>query len=195
MSGAGSVTLQINLAPTDLPHAVHVLPHQLRQWSGQVQEIVFTFDLHRTSHGGRFSEGWEERRAPMEELLDRALSRTRPRPSGDRRLRARDDARRRGEPHGPLRDSDQGHRGEARSTRTSTASIRRATTSCSISTRTSCSGDWPRHGCRRPARCLRTIQTCSHATRSRGRPPPTRRCERNRRPASRTARWRSASRS
>jgi hypothetical protein len=69
MSGAGSVTLQINLAPTDLPHAVHVLPHQLRQWSAQVQEIVFTFDLHRTTHGGRFSEGWEERRAPMEELL------------------------------------------------------------------------------------------------------------------------------
>jgi hypothetical protein len=64
------VTLQISVAPTDLPHAVHTLPHQLRQWSGQVQEILFTFDLHRTTRGGRFGEGWEERRAPMLELLE-----------------------------------------------------------------------------------------------------------------------------
>jgi hypothetical protein len=70
MSAGRSVTLQINVAPTDLPHAVHVLPHQLRQWSDQVQEIVFTFDLHRTAHGGRFGDGWEERYQPMRQLLD-----------------------------------------------------------------------------------------------------------------------------
>lgn len=64
------VTLQINVAPTDLPHAVSILPHQLRQWAGQVQEIIFSFDLHRTTHGGRFGEGWEERREPMRRLLD-----------------------------------------------------------------------------------------------------------------------------
>ena len=63
------VTLQINVAPTDLPHAVHTLPHQLRQFAGQVQEILFTYDLHRTERGGRFAEGWEERRGPMDGLL------------------------------------------------------------------------------------------------------------------------------
>jgi hypothetical protein len=70
MTQAGSVTLQINVAPVDLPHATHILPHQLRQWGGQVQEILFTFDLHRTTRGGHFGEGWEERQAPMRQLLD-----------------------------------------------------------------------------------------------------------------------------
>jgi hypothetical protein len=71
MTHAGPVTLQINVAPVDLPYATHTLPHQLRQWGGQVQEILFTFDLHRTARGGHFGEGWEERRAPMRELLER----------------------------------------------------------------------------------------------------------------------------
>ncbi len=70
MAQTGAVTLQINVAPTDFPHAVHILPHQLRQWGGQVDEILFTFDLHRTVRGGRFGEGWEERLAPMRALLD-----------------------------------------------------------------------------------------------------------------------------
>jgi hypothetical protein len=35
-----------------------------------VDEVLFTFDLHRTSRGGRFGEGWEERRAPMADVLD-----------------------------------------------------------------------------------------------------------------------------
>jgi len=71
MTSASAVTLQINVAPTDLPHAVHTLPHHLRTFSGQVQEILFTYDLHRSEHGGRFAEGWEERRGPMGELLER----------------------------------------------------------------------------------------------------------------------------
>lgn len=75
MAQASPVTLQINVAPTDLPHAVSVLPHQLRQWSGQVQEILFTLDLHRTAHGGRFGEAWEERKGPMEQLLNDLCSR------------------------------------------------------------------------------------------------------------------------
>jgi len=69
MGQAPPVTLQINVAPTDLPHARSVLPHQLRQWAGQVQEVLFTLDLHRTPHGGRFGEAWEKRKGPMEELL------------------------------------------------------------------------------------------------------------------------------
>lgn len=71
MSQAPRVSLQINVAPTDLPHAVWTLPHQLRQWAGQVHEILFTLDLHRTVRGGRFGEGWQERRQPFVELLDR----------------------------------------------------------------------------------------------------------------------------
>lgn len=70
MSRSSQVTLQINVAPTDFPHAVHTLPHQLRSWGAQVHEILFTFDLHRTAHGGRFAEGWEERRVPMQRLLE-----------------------------------------------------------------------------------------------------------------------------
>ena len=70
MTEASPVTLQINVAPTDLPHARHTLPHQLRQWGEQVQEIVFAFDLHRTAHGGRFGEGWDERLGPMQNLLE-----------------------------------------------------------------------------------------------------------------------------
>jgi hypothetical protein len=69
MPRTSSVTLQINVAPTDLPHARSILPHQLRQWGGQVEEILFTLDLHRTPRGGRFAEGWDERREPMLRLL------------------------------------------------------------------------------------------------------------------------------
>lgn len=62
------VTLQINLAPTDLPHAVHILPHQLRQWGGQVDEVLFVLDLHRSL--GKFADGWEERLPGIRRLID-----------------------------------------------------------------------------------------------------------------------------
>jgi hypothetical protein len=62
------VTLQINLAPTDLPTAVHTLPHQLRQWGGQVEEVLFVVDLHRSK--GKFAEGWEERLPGLRRLID-----------------------------------------------------------------------------------------------------------------------------
>ena len=39
------VTLEITVAPRDLRHLEHILPHQLRQWAAQVQEIVCTADL------------------------------------------------------------------------------------------------------------------------------------------------------
>ena len=38
------VSLQISVAPPDLPHARWTLPHQLRQWGGQVDEVVFVLD-------------------------------------------------------------------------------------------------------------------------------------------------------
>ena len=62
------VTLQINLAPNDLPTVVHTLPHQLRQVGGQVDEIDLTLDVHRSSRA-RFAEDWEERRPAMNRFL------------------------------------------------------------------------------------------------------------------------------
>ncbi|XXF78202.1 hypothetical protein P2318_00150 [Myxococcaceae bacterium GXIMD 01537] len=63
-----AVTLQINLAPTDFPHARHILPHQLGQLADSVDEVLLVLDLHR-SQGHRFAAAWEERRPKMEALL------------------------------------------------------------------------------------------------------------------------------
>jgi hypothetical protein len=63
-----AVTLQVSLAPTDYPHARHILPHQLRQWAAQVDEILLVVDLHR-SRSGRFAAAWEERRPLLEQLV------------------------------------------------------------------------------------------------------------------------------
>jgi hypothetical protein len=67
---ANGVTLQINLAPPDVQHAVHVLPHQLRVWGGQVDEVLLTLDALRPS-AGRFSERWDELAPAMDALLAR----------------------------------------------------------------------------------------------------------------------------
>jgi hypothetical protein len=53
------VTLQISLAPPDVVHARQVVPHQVRQWGAQVDEILFTLDTHRIE--GWYPEGWAER--------------------------------------------------------------------------------------------------------------------------------------
>lgn len=50
------VTLQISLAPSDHRLAEHFLPHQIRTWREQVDEILLTVDLHRSS--GRFGDDW-----------------------------------------------------------------------------------------------------------------------------------------
>jgi len=68
MSPRNAVTLQISLAPTDLPHAQQILPHQLRQWGDQVDEVLFVVDLHRSR--GKFAEGWNERLPGLRRLLD-----------------------------------------------------------------------------------------------------------------------------
>lgn len=67
MSASAGVTLQISLAPTDLPHARYIVPHQLRVWAAQVDEILLTLDLHRSR--GRFSAAWAERLPGMRRLL------------------------------------------------------------------------------------------------------------------------------
>jgi hypothetical protein len=61
------VTLQVNLAPGDLPTARHTVPHQLRQWAGQVAEVLFNLDLHRSA--GHTTEAWTERLTEMRALI------------------------------------------------------------------------------------------------------------------------------
>lgn len=68
------VTLQISVAPADLPHARETLAHQLRQWGGQVDEVVFTLDLGPTSD--RRSGDWPGLRSGVEELLADLCSRS-----------------------------------------------------------------------------------------------------------------------
>ena len=65
------VTLQITVAPSDLPHAEPILSHQLRQWRGQVDEVVFTYDVVQGDTPTRFADGWDERRPGMDALLAR----------------------------------------------------------------------------------------------------------------------------
>jgi hypothetical protein len=64
-----AVTLDITIAPVDLPYARHIIPHQLRQWAGQVSDIQFTLDLHRSR--GRYGAAYDERRPGIERLLER----------------------------------------------------------------------------------------------------------------------------
>ena len=67
------LTLQINLAPTDLPHARWILPHQLRCWLDQADEVVLTVDLHRSRN--RYGAAWEERLPGLRTLLDECCRR------------------------------------------------------------------------------------------------------------------------
>lgn len=54
--GAPPVTLEVTLAPPDLPHAEHVLPHQLRTWAAQVREVLCVIDLRPVP--GRPDRSW-----------------------------------------------------------------------------------------------------------------------------------------
>ena len=68
------LTLQISLAPGDHRHAVEVLPHQLRCWAGQVDEVLLVVDLHRSA--GRFGEQWDEGRPILDALIERLSAET-----------------------------------------------------------------------------------------------------------------------
>lgn len=63
------VTLQINLVPRDFRFARYVLPHQFRQWGGQVAEILLVIESRRSR--GTFGHDWKE---GMEALLPLAHS-------------------------------------------------------------------------------------------------------------------------
>lgn len=64
------VSLQITLAPSDYAHARELLPHQVRTWQKQVDEILITIDFHRSR--GRFSARWldgEKKIRPLAESI------------------------------------------------------------------------------------------------------------------------------
>lgn len=62
------VTLQVNVAPSDLPFASVTLRHHLRQWRRQVVRVIYTLDLRKSA--GPRGDGFEERRPGMIRLLD-----------------------------------------------------------------------------------------------------------------------------
>ena len=70
-----AVSVQISLAPSDLPHAGAILPHQLRTWSGQAGEVLLCVDDRKGTAHGRFAEGWDERRPGLQRLLDECAER------------------------------------------------------------------------------------------------------------------------
>ena len=66
------VTLQINVSPGGLRHIVHTVPNQLRQWYGQVHEVVFTLESRRSE--GRYGTGWDEEVVSLREFLEGVCS-------------------------------------------------------------------------------------------------------------------------
>jgi hypothetical protein len=70
---SSGVTLQINVAPVDFPHAEQILSHQLRQWGEQVDEVIFTLDLHRSP--GKYGHNWEERKPKLDAVLRKLCAR------------------------------------------------------------------------------------------------------------------------
>lgn len=65
-----TVTLQINVAPSDMGYLPEILPHQLRMWGGQVDEILVTVDARQSrafrNSTGRFAERLTELRRYLE---------------------------------------------------------------------------------------------------------------------------------
>jgi hypothetical protein len=61
------VTLQINLAPVDYPHALLLLPHQLAALSNQVDEVLLTIDTRKGK--GRFADGWQKYQQLFNDLM------------------------------------------------------------------------------------------------------------------------------
>ena len=62
------VTLHVSLAPPDWRHAGEVLPHQLRTWAAQVDDVQLTVDALPSR--GRFAPGAADDAARLRRLLD-----------------------------------------------------------------------------------------------------------------------------
>lgn len=66
------VTLNVTLTPGDWRHAEHVLPHQLRQWAGQVDEVQLVLNDPSTAPGGGAPDAGQRRK--IETVLEEASS-------------------------------------------------------------------------------------------------------------------------
>lgn len=67
------ISLQINLTPADYRHSQYLLPHQLAVWAPQVDEVVLTYETHRSQ--GRFGGEWDASKAAMDALLHAQVDR------------------------------------------------------------------------------------------------------------------------
>ncbi|WP_216699443.1 glycosyltransferase family 2 protein [Actinotalea ferrariae] len=66
------MTFEITVSPTDWRHAVHVLPHQLRQWAGQVDDVQLTLNLLQVQgRYGAAAEGLAVLRETLDDLCHR----------------------------------------------------------------------------------------------------------------------------
>jgi hypothetical protein len=63
------VCLQINLAPGDLRYVSEILPHHLRTWGGQVQEIQFTLDTNQSRAFRSATDGYADKLEELRRLL------------------------------------------------------------------------------------------------------------------------------
>ena len=68
-ASASRVSLQVNLAPLDAPHAGYVLPHQLRALAAQVDEVVLTVDSSRNLSSRYRTEDYAEKQLKLQDIL------------------------------------------------------------------------------------------------------------------------------
>lgn len=73
MTTAPNVSLQINLAPTDLRHASEILPHELRQLGDQVAEVLLVVDVNKNPMVE--SAVWQHGRVGLKELAEQCRKR------------------------------------------------------------------------------------------------------------------------
>ena len=66
---APPVSLQISLAPPDLHHAAHLVPHQLSVLAGQVDEVLLVVDP-RKSPSRQWRAGWDALAPRLRSLLE-----------------------------------------------------------------------------------------------------------------------------
>lgn len=64
------VSLQVNLAPMDAPHARHVLPHQLRVLLDQVDDVVLSVDSAPNQNSRYRTADYQAKQADLQRLLD-----------------------------------------------------------------------------------------------------------------------------
>lgn len=64
------VTLQINVAPGDVPTIFHTVPNQLRAWSSQVGEIIYSVDLRRRPRRHKAAKAWNAKERHLLSFLN-----------------------------------------------------------------------------------------------------------------------------